>query len=431
MKNTHEAVHRKIGIRSYLFWLLFAMAACGWIVVPGYLYAEDWNAILSDTNACSAALNSATQPADIDGAIARITAIIQRGTRANGCYQFRSALYLKKGDLNQAILDANKMIELPDPTGVGGYKWRAVLYFKAGRWDQALADCDIVLGKDKKNADCLVLREHALYRLNRYADALAASDEVLKPQIKLDQGMRANMYLFRGASQFYLNRYAEAIDSLSQALTLGSTDRGAFNMRGIAEWKLGQFEKAKVDAAALVQTDPRLQLRFSGDHLLDLFDLDRRRAATTNAVQAAEAAEAKGDWLTAFQSWDAAYSYCSSYMLDGPTINSKVLDGLYRSYPKLAVKPALPEHARQYQVQAETFFQEKNFAKAIEAYGNEINVAPWFAQAYFNRGFLEGEQQQQYTAAIADMQIYLKLVPDAQDARAAQDQIYAWQAKAK
>ena len=91
----------------------------------------------------------------------------------------------------------------------------------------------------------------------------------------------------------------------------------------------------------------------------------------------------------------------------------------------------MPELARQYQVQAETYFREKDFAKTTEAYGKLIGVAPWFPQAYFNRGFLEGEQQQQYKAAIADMQTYLKLAPNAADARNAQDQIYVWQAKAK
>jgi tetratricopeptide (TPR) repeat protein len=81
-------------------------------------------------------------------------------------------------------------------------------------------------------------------------------------------------------------------------------------------------------------------------------------------------------------------------------------------------------------VQAETYFQEKNLAKATETYGKLIGVAPWLPQAYFNRAFLEGEQQQ-YKPAIADMQTYLKLAPNAQDAREAQDQVYAWQAKVK
>jgi tetratricopeptide (TPR) repeat protein len=117
-------------------------------------------------------------------------------------------------------------------------------------------------------------------------------------------------------------------------------------------------------------------------------------------------------------------------MRDAPATLSKIWEGLVRSYPKLAVKSALPELARQYMVQAETYFQGKDFAEAIEAYGKLIGVAPWFPPAYFNRAFLEGEQQQ-YKAAVADMQTYLKLAPNAQDAREAQDQIYAWQAKAK
>ena len=103
---------------------------------------------------------------------------------------------------------------------------------------------------------------------------------------------------------------------------------------------------------------------------------------------------------------------------------------MIRTYAKLAVKPALPEIGRQFQKQAESYFQEKNYLKAAEAYGNLINVAPWFAPAWFNQGLLAGELQQ-YKAAITDMQMYLKLAPDAQDPRAAQDQIYAWQAKAK
>ena len=106
-------------------------------------------------------------------------------------------------------------------------------------------------------------------------------------------------------------------------------------------------------------------------------------------------------------------------------------DGLVRIYTRLIAKPSLPEAARRFMVKAETYFNEKNFAKSIEAYGKLIDVAPWFPPAYFNRAFLEGEEQRNYRAAVADMQTYLKLAPDAKDAREAQDQIYAWQVKAK
>jgi tetratricopeptide (TPR) repeat protein len=309
---------------------------------------------------------------------------------------------------------------------------RAQLYVQAQRWDKLLADTGTVLARDHKNPSCLVYRGLALHALGRYSEAVAAQDEALKPRNQLPDPWRANAYIWRGFPLFTLNRYPEAIDSFDKAIAFGATDISVYLFRGISEWMLGQLDKAKADAAVLLERDPRLQASFGGDRLLEMFDLEKRRVATMNAVEAAQAAEAKVDWPASFAAWNTAYSNCAIFMPDGPAIcNVKIMDGLFRSYPKLAAKPAMPELARQFQVQAETYFQAKDYAKTIEAYGKLIGAAPWFAQAYFNRGFLEGEQQQQYKTAIADMQAYLKLAPNAADARQAQDQIYVWQAKAK
>ncbi len=428
MNEGQEKLQRKIGKRPGLFWLLFAVASCGWLIVSVTLHAED-NRTVADMNTCVDIAKSGFQN-DIDGAIAKITPIIESDPRvAYVCIQLRADLYAKKGNLNQAIIDASRAIEL-SPKELGAYDLRASLYVMAQRWDLALADCTVVLAKAKMDTNCLVNRETALYKLNRYADALEASDVVLKVENKLNSDQKEKAYQFRGYSQFYLNNYPEAISSLNQAVTLGDTDVWAYMIRGVAEWKLGQFDKAKSDAAVVLQLDAEKQVRFAGDHLLDLFDLDKRRTATMNAIDAAQAAEVKGDWPAAFEAWNTAYSYGSRLLQDGPATLAKVQEGMIRTYAKLAVKPALPEIGRQFQKQAESYFQEKNYLKAAEAYGNLINVAPWFAPAWFNQGLLAGELQQ-YKAAITDMQMYLKLAPDAQDARAAQDQIYAWQAKAK
>jgi tetratricopeptide (TPR) repeat protein len=436
MNEEHEVLQSKIAARSSLFWLPFAMMACSWLGAPSFLYAQ-LSATISDDQVCSDAYNSGTDT-NPDGAIAKITSVIQRNTRSWLCFHLRGGLYVQKGDLNQAMLDANRAVGLAPSRQVTPYQLLSVLHVQAGRWAQVLADCDIVLAREHNNIGCLTCRASALYNLGRYSEAIAASNEALKPQNKLPEHFRADAYALRGNAMFRLNRYAEAIDSFDRALALGITDlalgisdEGAHFLRGVAELKLGQLDRARSDAAMVLQLEPRLQIRFSGDHVLELFDLDKRRVATMNAVQAAQAADAKGDWPASFEAWNTACSYGSSYMQDGPAIVARVQDGLFRSYPKLAVRPALPEVAREYMVQAETYFQQKDFARAIEAYGRLIGVAPWFAQAYFNRGLLEGEQQQQYRAAVADMQTYLKLAPNAEDARAAQDQIYAWQAKAK
>ena len=85
----------------------------------------------------------------------------------------------------------------------------------AQRWDLELADCTVVLAKAKMDTNCLVNRETALYKLNRYADALEASDVVLKVENKLNSDQKEKAYQFRGSSQFYLNNYVCPKDPLA------------------------------------------------------------------------------------------------------------------------------------------------------------------------------------------------------------------------
>ncbi len=430
MSGGHDVWQRKIGNCHCRFWLPSAMIACWWFCVPSFLQAIN-APTPADDQVCSDAYNSGIK-ADASGAIAKITSVIQRNTRSWLCFHLRAGLYNQQGDLDQAFLDVNRAVELAPKREANPYVLRASLDLETQRWDKLLADSEAALARDHKNAWCLAYHGLALHGLGRYPEAVAALDQALKPRNHLPDQVRAFAYEWRGYPLFMLNRNAESIDSFDQAIALGDTSINGYIFRGIAEWKLGQLDKAKLDAQVLLQRDPRLQTSFSGDHLLEMFDLEKRRVATMIAVEAAQTAEAKGDWPASFEAWNTAYSYCTIFMSDGQAIcNVKILDGLFRSYPKLAVKPAMPEFARQYQVQAETYFQQKDFAKTTEAYGKLIGVAPWFPQGYFNRGFLEGEQQQQYKAAIADMQTYLKLAPNAEDARNAQDQIYVWQAKAK
>ena len=398
---------------------MLSFAAAGWGVKPDQTQ--------SDIQACTAAVESAQT--DVDAAIAQISAVIQRNQRLPGCYQARSTLYQRKGNLNQALLDANRAVEVSSESEPVFRLYRSSLCLYLKKWDQSLADCDAVL--QSKSGRSLTLcrfnRAFALQQLHRCPEALEASDEALKPQYKLSPESRATMYRVRGNSLFCLNRYAETVESLDQALAAGANDEESYFVRGLAEFKLGQSDKARADARMVLNLEPRLQLQFSGDHLLELFDLEKRKAATLDATAAAQAAETRNDWSAAFDAWNKASSYCSPYMQDGPATCQEVIDGVVRTYSKLANKPALPELARQSQVQAEAAFQEKNFAAAVKAYSRLISVAPWFPPAYFNRGVLEGEQQHNYGAAIADLRTYLKLDPNAADTRQVQDQIYVWQ----
>lgn len=102
---------------------------------------------------------------------------------------------------------------------------------------------------------------------------------------------------------------------------------------------------------------------------------------------------------------------------------------LAAQYRAMSPKPAVSEEQRKYVVQANSMAQDKQYARAISLYSKALGVNPLsFPAAYFNMALLEA-QQGNILGAILNMRKYLLLVPDAEDARSAQDKIYEWQAK--
>jgi tetratricopeptide (TPR) repeat protein len=96
-----------------------------------------------------------------------------------------------------------------------------------------------------------------------------------------------------------------------------------------------------------------------------------------------------------------------------------------QDYRDMSVKPAFPEDARKFKVQAEHAIREKRFKDAVDKYEDALKIAPWWSEGHFNRALVLAELQQ-FQEAVLEMQKYLLLVPDAPDARSAQDKIYEW-----
>ena len=100
---------------------------------------------------------------------------------------------------------------------------------------------------------------------------------------------------------------------------------------------------------------------------------------------------------------------------------------LAAQYRGLAVKPPMPEEQRKYIVQANALSRIKDYDGAIDLYQKAIHVDPVsYPGAYFNLALLYA-QTTQFDMAISCMKQYLLLVPEAKDARSAQDKIYEWE----
>lgn len=96
-------------------------------------------------------------------------------------------------------------------------------------------------------------------------------------------------------------------------------------------------------------------------------------------------------------------------------------------YRSLGIKPEMTENQRRLIVQANALTQQKQYFQAREKYRQAIELDPVsYPGAYFNLALLEAQMNLPF-AAIACMKQYLMLVPDARDARSAQDKIYEWE----
>jgi tetratricopeptide (TPR) repeat protein len=97
-------------------------------------------------------------------------------------------------------------------------------------------------------------------------------------------------------------------------------------------------------------------------------------------------------------------------------------------YRAMKTKPPVTEEQRRFIVQANAMTEKKDYPAAIELYHKALKLdRVSYPAAYYNMALIFS-QMGRHQAAILFMKVYLLLVPEAEDARAAQDKIYEWEA---
>lgn len=86
------------------------------------------------------------------------------------------------------------------------------------------------------------------------------------------------------------------------------------------------------------------------------------------------------------------------------------------------------EGQRRAQVQAEALLNMNRSSETALLYREALTTSPDWSQGHYNLALVYGSLKL-YPEAITEMRRYLFLDPNATDARAAQDQIYGWEAK--
>ncbi|MBI5202793.1 MAG: hypothetical protein HY925_14475 [Elusimicrobia bacterium] len=95
----------------------------------------------------------------------------------------------------------------------------------------------------------------------------------------------------------------------------------------------------------------------------------------------------------------------------------------------LAQKNAeLSDDAKKAFAQADEAYEAKKWADAVAFYGKVSDLAPWRPEPYDRRARALGELER-WEEAIASMERFLALQPDASASRAAKDLIFSWEGK--
>jgi tetratricopeptide (TPR) repeat protein len=111
-------------------------------------------------------------------------------------------------------------------------------------------------------------------------------------------------------------------------------------------------------------------------------------------------------------------------------------DSLREKIVKLAAKakpaPGVSEEARRHFVKAVTLQKDakdaEGYRSAVSAYDQALLIAPWWPEAYYNRS-VALELLGRFEEAASSLKLYLASAPKGVDARAAQDHVYALEAK--
>jgi tetratricopeptide (TPR) repeat protein len=96
---------------------------------------------------------------------------------------------------------------------------------------------------------------------------------------------------------------------------------------------------------------------------------------------------------------------------------------LLKRDPSLA---ELPEEARKHALRGDVLINDGRFGEALTEYAAAVKLAPFNPPLHFNTALIHG-QLKAYREAVKSMNVYLQLLPDAPNARAAKDEIYKWE----
>lgn len=201
---------------------------------------------------------------DLQRAITDFDRVIALKPGHGSAYYQRAEAYFPMGDYDRALADLNESIRLqpqPDSTAIN---LRGVIYTMRHDWEAAIKDFEEAGRLAPEDAIVRANRARTLIELKRIEEAGREIDAALKLGTN-----RGPVLEVRGTLALASEKYAEAVDSLSEAIQSGVATPRVFTRRGTAYEKQGlrglalaDYRKAsELDASNSLQREARVLAR--------------------------------------------------------------------------------------------------------------------------------------------------------------------------
>lgn len=195
----------------------------------------------------------------------------------------------------------------------------------------------------------------------------------------------------------------------------------------------GQTEHFKIDLRTFEAVS--IKCNSAGKQVVACLLMDaagRRRPSTFDVVWhegSVWTAKCPGECVNAARAFAAALNRLRAFATD-TTSPLRTFPQRASAWRALATKPALSREVRLLRLAAEDAVKNRKPKDALNCYEMGVETDPTWAQGWFNAAIIAG-QLGYYADAAEHMQNYLELLPDAQDAQSARDQMDLWRFKAK
>lgn len=205
------------------------------------------------TNIYTMRANAYLNDDQIEKARADINRAIALKQESPGRYIVSYRLHQTRGEYKEALADINHLLQSEKAQSAYFYKVRALNYESLKEWDKALADWSSAIKANPKDAE--LLRERA--RLYGARQKLDLSIKDYGSMLKIDAKDELAFEL-RGKAQYKIGNYKECIADLTRSLELDPCAASStYETRALAYEKLGDKINAAKDRESARKTRER------------------------------------------------------------------------------------------------------------------------------------------------------------------------------